>query len=93
MPKYVAIHPLSTPTPPQEAGTLAKQVKSLCTKDCYWVSSWIQLDKNGNAVKTFCEWNAVDMKTLHATMKTLEKAGLPLEGVHPMMKLEPEDYR
>ncbi len=93
MPKYIAIHPLAEPTPPQEAGPIAKHVKSLCNKDCYWVSSWVQLDETGNAVKTFCEWDAKDMQTVSAMMKELEKAGLPLEGVYPMMKMEPEDYR
>jgi hypothetical protein len=92
MPKFLAVHPMPSPMSLEEGAPIAKMVKSHCTADAYWIYSWVQLNEEGKVTKTFCEWNAKDMNTLKKLMKELEKAGLPLEGVYPMAKLEPEDY-
>jgi hypothetical protein len=76
----------------EEGAPVAKMVKSHCSADAYWISSWVQLNEEGKIVKTFCEWNAKDMKTVKTVLETLEKEGLPLEGLHPMAKLDPEDF-
>ena len=90
MPKFIAIHPMPSPVTIEEATPLGKKAKSLCIVDAYWVSSWTQLTEDGKIVKIFCEWNGKDLKSV---LNVVEKSGMPLEGVYPMMKVDSEDYR
>ena len=90
MPKFLAVHPLPKPASVEEATPLGKKAKSLCTADTYWVQSWAQLNNQGKIVKILCEWNGKDLKTVK---NVVEKAGMPTEGVYPMMKVDSEDFR
>jgi hypothetical protein len=90
MPKFIAVHPMPSPVSIEEATPLGKKAKSLCTADAYWVSSWAQLNDEGKIVKIICEWNGKDLKTVNDTVK---KAGMPTEGVYPMMRVDSEDFR
>ena len=90
MPKFLAIHPLPSPASIEEATPLGKQVKSLCTADAYWVSSWSQLDDQGKIVKIFCQWNGKDLKAIEDLLKQVE---VPTEGPYPMMRVDSEDFR
>ncbi len=90
MPKFLAVHPMPGPISIEEATPLGKKAKALCTADAYWVSSWAQLDDKGKIVKILCEWNGKDQKTVK---DLIVQAGMPLEGVYPMMKVDSEDFR
>lgn len=90
MPKFLAIHPLPSPASIEEATPLGKMVKSLCTADAYWVSSWNQLDDQGKIVKIICQWDAKDLKAIEDLLKQVE---VPTEGPYPMMIVHSEDFR
>jgi hypothetical protein len=90
MPKFLAIHPLPSPASVEEASSIGKKVKSLCTADAYWVNSWGQLDDQGKIVKIFCQWDGKDLKAVGDLLKQVE---VPTEGPYPMMKVESEDFR
>ena len=90
MPKFLAVHPMPSPASVEDVTSGGKKVKSLCTKDAYWVGSWGQLNDQGKIVKIFCEWNAKDRKAVEDLLKNVE---MPTEGVYPMMKVDSEDFR
>lgn len=58
MAKFLAIPTLPVPVTPEEAAFIGKAVKGNVTVDAYWVSSWAQLNDEGNIVRIYCEWNA-----------------------------------
>ena len=90
MPKFIAVHPMPTPTTFPEAMPVARMVRANSTVDAYWVRSYAQLNEEGKIVKLICEWNA---KSIEAIRKVL--AGIPLqtEGIYPMAIVDSEDFR
>lgn len=90
MPKFLAIHPLPEPMSKEEAEPFGKAMKSLLTKDAYWVTTWAQVNDEGKAVKLFCEWDGKDQKSVE---DLIEEAEMPTEGVYPMEKFDAEDFR
>jgi hypothetical protein len=91
LPKFLAVHPLTTPLTAEEAAPIAKKVCANCTLDAYWLGSWVQLNADGNIVKIFCRWNGINAETIQQVLaKTPE---IPTEGVYPMATLDSGDFR
>ena len=70
---------------------LSKKAKANATVDAYWVRSWRQLNKESKIVKILCEWNAVNMEAVRKVIARVPE--MPLEGIYPMIVVDPEDFR
>jgi hypothetical protein len=90
MPKFLAVHPLPAPVTLAEATPAGKAAKATNTLDAYWVNAWCQLNEEGKIVKILCQWNATSIEEVR---KVLAKVPIPVEGIYPMMVVDPEDYR
>lgn len=88
--KFLAVHTLPTPLTPQEAIAIGKKARENITVDAYWIKSWAQLNDGGKIVKIYCEWNG---KTMEDVYEVLRKSQLPLDGLYPMLVVDPEDFR
>jgi len=91
MPKFIALHTLPEPGEPDATIPLAKKVKANSTLDAYWVGTWVQLNEEGKVLRFICEWNAKDAQSVKKVFDKVPE--LPVDGIYPMTKLEPEDYR
>jgi hypothetical protein len=91
MPKFLAVHVLSSPKTTEQGAPLAKKVKANITVDAYWVRSWGQLNKEGKIAKLFCEWNATNIDAVRKVLAKIPE--LPTEGIYPMAILDAEDFR
>jgi hypothetical protein len=91
MAKFLVIHTMPSPVPVAQAEPVAKTSKALSNTDAYWVGSWVQLDDKGNVSRIICEWDAKDAESILKILKQIP--GLPIDGPHPMMKVEGESYR
>jgi hypothetical protein len=73
---------------------VARLAKRSSGADAYWVSSWIQLDAQGKAIRIVCEWDAKDAATLDALVKKMvREIPVPVEGPYPVIKVDGEAYR
>jgi hypothetical protein len=91
MGKFLAIHPLPSPTTVEEATPIAKAVRTNVSTDAYWVGSWLQLNEQGKITKLFCEWDAKDIESIRMALRKIPQ--LPTEGIYPMAKVDAEAYR
>jgi len=91
MPKFLVVHTMSVPASIEEATPLGKKAKAFSTVDAYWVKTWIQLNDEGKAVKTICEWNAVDVEAIRKVWEKIPE--FPPDGIYPMMVVDSEDFR
>ena len=91
MPKFLVIHKLPAPATIEEATPLGKKAKKFSTVDAYWVKTYIQLNEEGKAVATYCEWNASDAEALQKVWEKIPE--FPPEGIYPMMLVDSEDFR
>jgi hypothetical protein len=91
MPKFLVVHTMPSPVPVAQAEPVAKASKALSNTDAYWVGSWVQLDDKGDVSRIICEWDAKDAESILKILKQIP--GLPIDGPHPMMKVEGESYR
>jgi len=94
MGKFLAVHTLPSPSTVEAATPIAKATKANSTLDAYWVSSWIQLNKEGKVTKILCEWDAKDIESIQKVIKeVLKKVAIPVDGIYPMAKADAEAYR
>jgi len=91
VPKFIALHTLPQPGEVEAAVPIAKKVKAYSTLDAYWVGTWVQLNKEGKALRFICEWNAKDAESVQKVFDRVPE--LPVDGIYPMAKLDSEDYR
>lgn len=89
MPKFLVIHPLSTPITQEEANQLGREARAVMTPDVQWICSWCQLNDEGKLVKIYCEWEAQDAESVNTVLSRLPM--LPVEGIYRMMRVEPKD--
>lgn len=91
MPKYIATHTLPRPTTPEEITPLVQEMLKHEALDTYWVQAWAEMDKQGKALRIFCEWNAKsaeDVKRVFSHVPTF-----PLDDVKPMAKFDSDAFR
>ena len=67
-----------------------KMVRANCTKDTYWVRSWVQGNEEGKFTKLFCEWNAASAEDIRNALKNIP---VPTEGIYPLAIVDSEDFR
>ena len=92
MPKFLAVHTLPAPATVEQATPLGKKAKANNTNvNAYWVSSWLQMNKDGKVAKILCEWNAVSEESIRKELSKVPE--LPIDGIYPMMRVDSEDYR
>ncbi len=90
MPKFLAIHPMSTHPTFAEVMPIGRMVRANSTADAYWVRSYAQLNEDGKIIKLFCEWNA---KKIEEIRKVLAEIPIETEGIYPMSIVDSEDFR
>jgi len=94
MTKYIVIHPYKKRSLkamidfPPEKNVLFKNLKSNCTSDADWLSSWAVPEQE----KLYCEWNAKDPDSIR---KVFEKLGgtTPIERIDEMHIIEANDFK
>jgi len=95
MAKFILYHNLPTAIPMSAAEVVAKSAKKHSTPDAYWVSSWTQVDEQGNVVRISCEWDGKDVESIQRVLDKvlLDVPGTPCDGPYPLTKVDSETYR
>ncbi len=93
MAKFIAVHPVEPPVPFPSKGfeAVAKRCKAGNRPDAYWVSSWLQLNDNGEIKTVCCEWDGKDAEAVEQALKSMPE--LPAKSISPMAEIHGESYR